>query len=64
MRFVTYASPNGGNRVGVVRGSEVRGFEPGLSLLDMIAYASRGTNLCREDRQETTSGNLARLVTK
>lgn len=36
MRFVTYASPNGGDRVGVVDGPEIHGFGPGLSLLDVL----------------------------
>jgi 2-keto-4-pentenoate hydratase/2-oxohepta-3-ene-1,7-dioic acid hydratase in catechol pathway len=36
MRFVTYASPAGGDRVGVVDGAQVHGFEPGVTLLDVL----------------------------
>jgi 2-keto-4-pentenoate hydratase/2-oxohepta-3-ene-1,7-dioic acid hydratase in catechol pathway len=36
MRFVTYESPSGGDRVGVVHEAEVHGFEPALSLLDLL----------------------------
>jgi 2-keto-4-pentenoate hydratase/2-oxohepta-3-ene-1,7-dioic acid hydratase in catechol pathway len=40
MRFVTYASPAGGDRVGVVvsgpHGEQVHGFEPGVTLLDVL----------------------------
>jgi 2-keto-4-pentenoate hydratase/2-oxohepta-3-ene-1,7-dioic acid hydratase in catechol pathway len=40
MRFVTYASPAGGDRVGVVvsgpTGQLVHGFEPGITLLDVL----------------------------
>ncbi|MFF0148482.1 2-keto-4-pentenoate hydratase/2-oxohepta-3-ene-1,7-dioic acid hydratase in catechol pathway [Amycolatopsis sulphurea] len=36
MRFVTYESPGGGDRAGVVDEGRVCGFEPGLTLLDLL----------------------------
>ena len=36
MRFVTYVSPAGDDRVGVVDGDPVHGFEPGVTLLDVL----------------------------
>jgi 2-keto-4-pentenoate hydratase/2-oxohepta-3-ene-1,7-dioic acid hydratase in catechol pathway len=36
VRFVTYASPVGGDRVGVVQDGEVLGAEPGPNLLDLL----------------------------
>ena len=36
MRFVTYASPGGGDRVGVVVDTEIHGFEPGPTLVDLL----------------------------
>jgi 2-keto-4-pentenoate hydratase/2-oxohepta-3-ene-1,7-dioic acid hydratase in catechol pathway len=36
MRFVTYASPQGDDRVGVVDGTQVHGFAPGVTLLDVL----------------------------
>jgi len=36
MRFVTYNSPAGDDRVGVVDGAQVHGFAPGVTLLDVL----------------------------
>ncbi|TCK21970.1 fumarylacetoacetate hydrolase family protein [Pseudonocardia endophytica] len=36
MRFVTYASPGGGDRVGVVDDDRIHGVEPGPTLLDLL----------------------------
>lgn len=36
MRFVTYASPAGDDRVGLVDGEQVHGFAPGVTLLDVL----------------------------
>ncbi|WP_433413183.1 fumarylacetoacetate hydrolase family protein [Microtetraspora malaysiensis] len=36
MRFVTYASPTGDDRVGLVVGDQVHGLESGVSLLDLL----------------------------
>src|SRR5690606_31534679 len=36
MRFVTYASAAGDDRVGLVDGDQVRGLEPDLTLLDLL----------------------------
>jgi 2-keto-4-pentenoate hydratase/2-oxohepta-3-ene-1,7-dioic acid hydratase in catechol pathway len=36
MRFVTYASPQGGERVGVVDDDVIYGAEPGVTLLDLL----------------------------
>jgi 2-keto-4-pentenoate hydratase/2-oxohepta-3-ene-1,7-dioic acid hydratase in catechol pathway len=36
MRFVTYASPSGDDRVGLVDGSIVHGFDPGTTMIDLL----------------------------
>ncbi|MFC4948934.1 fumarylacetoacetate hydrolase family protein [Pseudonocardia sp. GCM10023141] len=36
MRFVTYAAAAGDDRVGVVDGTDVHGYEPGVTLLDLL----------------------------
>jgi 2-keto-4-pentenoate hydratase/2-oxohepta-3-ene-1,7-dioic acid hydratase in catechol pathway len=36
MRFVTYTSPSGGDRVGILEDNTVFGLEPGPSLLDLL----------------------------
>ena len=36
MRFVTYASPTGGDRVGLVDDDIVHGFAPGVTLIDLL----------------------------
>lgn len=36
MRFVTYASSGGGDRVGVVVDTEIHGFEPGPTFVDLL----------------------------
>jgi 2-keto-4-pentenoate hydratase/2-oxohepta-3-ene-1,7-dioic acid hydratase in catechol pathway len=53
MRFVTYASPAGDDRVGVLDGSMLHGFEPGVTLLDVL---DRG-RLLDEGRRVTESPN-------
>lgn len=58
MRFVTYASPSGGDRVGIVDGTRVHGLDPGSTLLELL---DRGDLHEEGERALSTSTEVVEL---